>query len=113
MSDDYEPSRREWWVDYTLEKIGAVLFAQELRQESRNGWFTWMWVFGVVFIGSTIWRYNGDLAAGRTSDPWAFAWVVLGALLFVAGVALRINGGIEIRQLRRLQKLASMGKIPD
>ena len=111
MSED--PQQREWWMDFATEKIGAVLFAQELRQEDRNGYFTWAWVAGLAVIVGTVWRWQSDMATGRIADPWGFVWVIAGALMFICGVALRVNGGVEIRHLRRLQQIAQRGRIPD
>lgn len=113
MSNEAPEPQRDWWLEFATEKIGAVLFAQELRQEDRNGYFTWSWVVGLFLIIGTVWRAQWDYAAGRVPDPWAFLWVLAGIVLFVCGVALRINGGVEIRHLRRLQQIARRGRIPD
>lgn len=112
MGDDEYRAGADWWEKYTLEKIGDVLFAQELYQEDRNGSYTMVGVWGVVWLVAGIWRYISEAQAGRF-DGFAAFGTVAGVALVVAGIALRINGQIELRRTRRLIKIVNQGRIPD
>ena len=104
--DDYGVPRKDPWVEYTLEKLNELLIAQEIAQEDRNGGFTAIGVMGVIFIGSSWWHAVSQPLANQ----WDFLGFLAGGIALISGVALRINGQLDLRRLRRAQKTIHAGQ---
>jgi hypothetical protein len=105
-----EPPQRErnYWLEYAIEKVDAVLLAEELHFENRNGTFTWTWVAGLFFVGAGWW------GALQPNANWTAALNIVGGIVvFIVGVALRINNGFELRRVRRLLRITSRGRLPE
>ena len=89
------------------EAIARALFDLQLRLEDRRGWFTWMWIIGVAAIG-WVWFKSVSEYGWASQNGWHIGVnLVGGAILFIAGVALRINASIEMRYLKRLDGIAN------
>lgn len=89
------------------EAIGAALFDLRLALEDWRGWFTWMWIIGICVLGWAV--YKSFFEPGWLSAYTHHAVInyVGGVVMFIAGVALRINAAIEMRHLKRLETLAA------
>jgi hypothetical protein len=105
MASVYDPYAGR--TDEERAAIASALFEIQLWLEDRRGWFTWMWVLGAGAIG-WVWFKSSTEAGWISSNGWHAAGNVLGGLLlFVSGVALRINAALEMRHFKRLEGIAA------
>lgn len=89
--------------DHAQERVADTLIDLEMRTEDRAGNFTLMAIGGMIAIGVGIWQI---VTLARGSSPASPLLLILaGYTLAVCGVALRINSALEMKHLRRMQKI--------
>ena len=104
MSQIFDPYGDE--TEEQREAIARALFDLQLRLEDRRGYFTWMWVLGVGAIGWVWFKSVSDYSWVGQNGWLVGSYLIGGTILFIAGVALRINASIEMRHLKRLDGIA-------
>lgn len=104
MSRMFDPYADE--SEEQREAIARALFQLQLRLEDRRAYFTWMWVLGVVGIG-WVWFKGATDYSWAAQNGWHIGINLIGGtILFIAGIALRINAMFEMRHLKRLDGIA-------
>jgi hypothetical protein len=88
------------------EAIASAMFGLQLWLEDRRGYFTWMWLIGAGFIGWALYKSLAE-SGWVNANGWQAAFNYIGGVvLLIAGVALRVNAALEMRYLRRMERIA-------
>lgn len=105
MTPDYDPFAGRTGAE--RDAIASAMFELQLWLEDRRGWFTWMWILGAGAIGWVVFK-SATEANWLSGNGWHPAINVLGgAVLFVSGLALRINAALEMRHFKKLERIAT------
>jgi hypothetical protein len=101
-----EDESRDWFRERITSEVESALSQLELAVEDRNGNYTWMWIIGLVMVGSVFFSYA--TTPGKQFDAWVPINLFGGAALVVSGIALRIHNASFIRQIQRAIKVARL-----
>lgn len=90
------------WDDWTNDKVDSYLIAELIYFEDRNTAFSMTIFMAVIFmIGAVVTVFMSD----PQPTAWPFITFGLALLGFVIGIALRINGHLEVKRINRLRNI--------